>query len=71
MEENEKAEVVLEFQKTGNGISVVVHECSILDVVVGIAETIELIMENSDATKESVFEDINKVLEVLKKEEEK
>lgn len=69
MAENENVQVVLEFQKKDDGISVVVHDGSMLDIIVGIAETIELIIENTDETKESILKHINTTLDVLEEKE--
>lgn len=71
MEENKENKIILQFEKDEDGVSVSVHDCEVIDVLVGIAETIQLISEETDGGKESIFKDINKILEVLEKEEEK
>lgn len=71
MEENNESKVIVEFKKDKNGVGVSILGCDAIDVLVGIAETIQLISEETDGGKESVLEDINKILEILEKEEEK
>lgn len=71
MEKEQNEKVVLEFRKDNEGIGVIIHDCSVVDVIIGIAETIQLIMEGTNENKENILADISSALEILEKEEEK
>lgn len=40
-------EIILEFKKSNNGVGVEIHEGTALEVIIGIAETIQIIMEET------------------------
>lgn len=64
-------EVILQFKKSEEGISVIANSGITIDILIGIAETIQLITEETKEKKENILSDINKILEVLENKEEK
>ena len=66
-----KSKTIVEFTKDDKGVSVTIYDTEAVNVLVGIAETIQLISEETKADNESIMSDINKILDILKKEEEK
>lgn len=69
MEKDE--EIILQFKKSEEGISVITNSGLTIDILIGIAETIQLITEETKEKKENILSDINKILEVLENKEEK
>ena len=65
MSEKENDKTILEFKKSDEGITVVTHDCPTIDILVGIAETIQLMMEATKENKETILTDISKALEIL------
>lgn len=65
MPEKENDKIILEFKKSDEGITVVTYDCPIIDILVGIAETIQLMMEETKENKETILTDISKALEIL------
>lgn len=43
----EKETIILEVKKSKNGVAVEIHEGTTLDVIIGIAETIQIIIEET------------------------
>lgn len=64
-------EVILQLKKSEEGISVIANSGITIDILIGIAETIQLITEETKEKKENILSDINKILEVLENKEEK
>ena len=60
-----KSKIIVKFIKNEQGISTKVDNCTAIDVLIGIAETIQLLTENTDATEKDVIRDINKILKIL------
>lgn len=58
-------EVIVKFIKKDNGISVSVDNATSIEVLLGLAETIQLLAENTDATEKDVIKEINKILKIL------
>ena len=65
-----KSKTIVEFIKSDEGVSVAIYDTETINVLVGIAETIQLISEESKKDNKSIISDINKILEILEKEEE-
>lgn len=65
-----KSKTIVEFTKDDKGVSVTIYDTETVNVLVGIAETIQLISEETKKDNESIISDINKILDILKKEEE-
>ena len=63
-------QVIVEFTKNEEGVSVKVNNTETINVLIGIAETIQLISEETKRDKKSIISDINKILDILEKEEE-
>ncbi|MCI8654413.1 MAG: hypothetical protein HFJ48_00840 [Clostridia bacterium] len=63
-------QVIVEFTKNEEGVSVKVNNTETINVLIGIAETIQLISEETKKDKKSIISDINKILDILEKEEE-
>lgn len=65
-----ESKTIVEFTKSDKGISVTVNDTEILHVLIGIAETIQMIEDNTNENRKSIISDINKILDVLEKKEE-
>lgn len=66
-----KSITIVKFTKNDKGVSVTINNTETINVLVGIAETIQLISKETKQNKESIMSDINKILDILEKEEEK
>ncbi|MEE0769551.1 MAG: hypothetical protein UIT70_06830 [Clostridia bacterium] len=76
-----KSITIVKFTKNDKGVSVTINNtetinvlvgiAETINVLVGIAETIQLISKETKQNKESIISDINKILDILEKEEEK
>lgn len=66
-----KARMIVKFTKSDEGVEVVFNNTETVDVLVGIAEAIQLISEETKQSKESITSDINKILDILEKQEKK
>ena len=66
-----KSITIEKFTKNDKGVSVTINNTETINVLVGIAETIQLISKETKQNKESIISDINKILDILEKEEEK
>lgn len=65
-----KSKTIVEFIKNDEGVSVAIYDTETINVLIGIAETIQLISEETKKDNESIMSDINKILDILEKEEE-
>ena len=65
-----KSKIILKFIKNDVEVSVQADGGTTIEVLVGIAETIQLLTENTEATEKSIIDDINKILKVLNEEKE-
>lgn len=66
----QKSEIIVEFTKNAEGISVTLNKSTTIDVLIGIAETIQLISEETKENRKKIISDINKILDVLEGKEE-
>lgn len=64
-----KSKTIAKFTKNDEGVSVTVYEADTVDILIGIAEAIQMISENSNAEIKDVMSDLNKILEVLEEQE--
>ena len=62
---------IVEFAKNDEGVSVTLNNTETIDVLIGIAETIQLISEGTKETRKSIISDINKILDILEEQEKK
>lgn len=60
---------IVKFIKSDKGISVRVTPTQTVNVLVGIAETVQLVSRTTKNSIESIMSDINKILEILEEEE--
>lgn len=65
-----KSKTIVEFIKSDEGVTVAIHDTETINVLVGIAETIQLISEESKKDNKRIISGINKILDILEKEEE-
>ena len=63
-----KSKTILKFEKNTEGVSVTLNSPKALDVLIGIAQTIQMITEETKENRESILSDINKILDVLEEE---
>lgn len=66
-----KARMIVKFTKSDEGVEVVFNNTETVDVLVGIAEAIQLITEETKQSREDVVSDINKILDILEEQEKK
>lgn len=66
-----KSKNIVEFAKNDEGVSVTLNNTETIDVLIGIAETIQLISEGTKENRKSIMSDINKILDVLEEQEKK
>lgn len=61
----EKETIILEVKKSKNGVAVEIHEGTVLDVIIGIAETIQIIIEETGQKRKNIIADIETAVKVL------
>ena len=61
----EEKTTILELKKSKKGVGVEIHEGTIIEVIIGIAETIQIIMEESGQKRKNVIADIEKAIDIL------
>ena len=66
-----KARMIVKFTKSDEGVEVVFNNTETVDVLVGIAEAIQLITEETKQSRQDVVSDINKILDILDEQEKK
>ena len=64
-----KSKIIVKFTKNDEGVSVTVNSTQIIDVLIGIAQTIQMISEESKNDRKDIISDINKILDVLEEKE--
>lgn len=64
-----KSKTIVKFTKNDEGVSVTVNSTQIIDVLIGIAQTIQMISEESKNDRKDIISDINKILDVLEEKE--
>lgn len=65
-----KKKTIVKFIKNDEGISIKILSTQTVDVLVGIAETIQLISKITETNIDSIMSDINKILEILEENKE-
>lgn len=65
MKEKNNSNIILEFAKSEEGVSVSIYDCKTIELIIGIAETIQLIMEGTGQNKQTILADIEKVVDIL------
>lgn len=66
-----KARMIVKFTKSDEGVEVVFNNTETVDVLVGIAEAIQLISEETKQSKQDIVSNINKILDILEEQEKK
>ena len=66
-----KSKTIVKFAKSDEGVSVTLNNTETIDVLIGIAETIQLISEGTKENRKNIISDINKILDVLEEQEKK
>lgn len=61
----EKETIILEVKKSKNGVAVEIHEGTKLDVIIGIAETIQIIIEETGQKRKNIIAAIETAVKVL------
>lgn len=61
----EKETIILEVKKSKNGVAVEIHEGTALDVIIEIAETIQIIIEETGQKRKNIIADIETAVKVL------
>lgn len=60
-----KETIILEVKKSKSGVAVEIHEGTTLDVIIGIAETIQIIIEETGQKRKNIIADIETAVKVL------
>lgn len=63
--------MIVKFAKSDEGVEVVFNNTKTVDVLIGIAEAIQLITEETKQSRQDVVSDINKILDILEEQEKK
>ena len=66
-----KDRMIVKFTKNDEGVEVVFNNTKTVDVLVGIAEAIQLISEETKQSKQDIVSNINKILDILEEQEKK
>ena len=66
-----EARMIVKFAKSDEGVEVVFNNTKTVDVLIGIAEAIQLITEETKQSRQDVVSDINKILDILEEQEKK
>lgn len=61
----EKETIILEVKKSKNGVAVEILEGTALDVIIGITETIQIIIEETGQKRKNIIADIETAVKVL------
>lgn len=61
----EEKTIILEFKKSKNSVGVKIHEGTALELIIGIAETVQIIMEETGQKRKDIIADIEKAIDVL------
>lgn len=61
----EKETIILEVKKSKNGVAVEILKGTTLDVIIGIAETIQIIIEETGQKRKNIIADIETAVKVL------
>lgn len=67
----EKTDIILEIKKDENGVSTSINDGTVVEIIIGIAEAIQLIMEGTKQNKQSILANIEKAIDILNESEEK
>lgn len=65
-----KSKTIVKFTKSDEGVSVRINNTETINVLVGIAEAIQIISEETKKNKKSIISDINTILDILGNEED-
>lgn len=65
-----KRKIIVKFFKDDEGISTEINGACTIEVLMGMAQLIQTIEEKTKKNKKGIVNDLNKILEVLDKEEE-
>ncbi len=65
-----KPRIILKFKKNDDGITVETNDAKTIDLLMGMAETIQMLMDGTGEKREKIISDINIILDVLEKEKE-
>lgn len=68
----EKTDIILEIKKDKNdGVSASINDGTVIEVIIGIAEAIQLIIDGTGQNKQTILADIEKAIDILNESEEK
>lgn len=68
----EKTDIILEIKKDKNGsVSASINDGTVIEVIIGIAEAIQLIIDGTGQNKQTILADIEKAIDILNEGEEK
>ena len=60
-----KSKTIVKFIQKDEGVEVNIYPSETINVLIGVAETIQMITENAKEDRKSVMSDINKILDIL------
>ena len=65
-----KPRIILKFKKNDDGITVETNDAKTIDLLMGMAETIQMLMDGTSEKREKNISDKKIILDVLEKEKE-
>lgn len=65
-----KSKTIVKFTKNYEGVSVTVYGTETVNILIGIAQTIQIISGQSKKDNKNILVDISKILDILEEKEE-
>lgn len=65
-----KSKTIVKFIKNDEGVSVTVYGTETVNILIGIAQTIQIISGQSKKDNKNILADISKILDILEEKEE-
>lgn len=65
-----KSKTIVKFTKNDEGVSVTVYGTETVNILIGIAQTIQIISGQSKKDNKNILADISKILDILEEKEE-
>lgn len=66
-----KSKTIVKFTKNDEGVSATVYSTETVNILIGIAQTIQIVSGQSKKDNKSILSDINKILDILEEQEKK
>lgn len=66
-----KSKIIVKFIQKDEGVEVNIYPTETINVLIGVAETIQMITKHTKESRKSVMSDINNILDILEEKEKK